>query len=237
MKKKRRFRFKGVFRRKGKKNDKNASVPKNDGDDSSVYSVNFDASSRSSTSLSALDSAAVTTIVGDPIHVVVLVLDPNTRRFEILQLEFDSAAAKVSDIFAQIAASATEPNFKSQIYEKLTNVKGEELLHSKSLAEYFDSAGIVIAVPSTTVESGSALAKMANPILTNPKVHAMLISSGLELPDLPEPVTIAEIDKSAILSSDSSQENKTSKDMTFPLLCGFSVAIFAVGVHFILSKS
>jgi hypothetical protein len=175
-KKNRKFRFKGAFRKKSKKEEPNPA-PKEDGDDHTVYSVNVETSSKmSAASQSTLESTAVpsTPIVGDPIHVILLVMDPKTRRFELLQLEFDSATSKVSEIFVQLAASATEPSLKSQTYEMLVNVKGDELVHSKSLAEYFDSAGIVIAVPTTTVESGAIIARMANPILTNPRVHAMV---------------------------------------------------------------
>lgn len=178
-KKNRKFKFKGVFRRKSKKKESSTkpvrTTEEDHGDDSSVYSVNVETSSKISASQSAFDTSEVTTpIIGDPIHVILLVMDPKMRLFELLQLEFDSASAKVADIFAQIAKSATEPSLKSHTYEMLVDLNGDEMLHSKSLAEYFDSAGIVIAVPSTTVESGPTIAKMANPILTNPRVHTMV---------------------------------------------------------------
>jgi hypothetical protein len=186
-KKNRKFGFKGGIRKKTKKEDKPV-VPKpaDDGDDSTVYSVAFDAATASkSNSVSNLESAR--TPIGDPIHVILLLMDPKTRRFELLQLEFDSSSATVSDIFTQIAVSATEPTLKSQQYETLIDLKGYELIASKNLAEYIDSAGIVIAVPATTKEDGVTIAKMATPILSNPKVHTMLASSGLEIADLPEP--------------------------------------------------
>ena len=43
------------------------------------------------------------TPVGDPIRVILLLMDPKTRTFEILQLEFDSSVAKVSDIYGHCA--------------------------------------------------------------------------------------------------------------------------------------
>jgi len=180
-KKNRKFGFKGGIRKKTKKEDKPV-VPKpaGDGDDSTVYSVAFDAATASkSNATSMLESAK--TPIGDPIHVILLLMDPKTRRFELLQLEFDSSSAMVSDIFAQIAISATEPTLKSQEYATLIDLKGAVLIDTKNLAEYIDAAGIVIAVPATTKEDGVAIAKMATPILSNPKVHTMVSISGFIL--------------------------------------------------------
>jgi hypothetical protein len=42
------------------------------------------------------------------LKVVLLLMDPETRRFELLQLEFDSLKAFVSDVLAQIPISVTE---------------------------------------------------------------------------------------------------------------------------------
>jgi len=188
-KKKGKFGFKGlVNKRKNKKTAPNGSaqsVSHADADDSTIYSVAIDSSAAKSQANSVVDS--VKTPLGDPIHVILLLMDPKTRRFELLQLEFDSSSAKVNDIFAQISISATEPSLKSQKYENLTNLKGEDLEGAKDIAKYIDSAGIIIAVPSTTEEKGEKIVKMASPILTNPKVHAMLVSSGLEISDLPDP--------------------------------------------------
>lgn len=174
-KKSRKFGFKGGLRKKAKREAK-LVAPKPlvaDEDDSTVYSVAFDtATAAKSNSTSVLES--VRTSLGDPIHVILLLMDPQTRRFELLQLEFDSSTAKVSDIFAQIAVSATEPTLKSQTYKTLTDLKGNGLAANRNLAEYIDAAGIVIAVPSTTKEDGAAVAKMAAPILSNANVHKMV---------------------------------------------------------------
>lgn len=260
-KKNRKFGFKGGIRKKTKKEDKPV-VPKpaDDGDDSTVYSVAFDAATASkSNAASNLESAK--TPIGDPIHVILLLMDPKTRRFELLQLEFDSSSATVSDIFAQIAVSATEPTLKSQQYETLIDLKGDELIASKNLAEYIDSAGIVIAVPATTKDDGVAIAKMATPILSNPKVHTMLASSGLEIADLPEPaikpVKQLEKTRSEVVASPSApateNEEQTvsdtdSKPMSAPeppapsttkpapksSINVFALAAFAVVAHLIL---
>lgn len=157
--------FKGVFKKKIKDKIK--------ADEETVYDAQFDASSKIS---SIVDT--VNTPLSDPVHVILLLMDPSTRRFEILQLEFDSGNAKVKDIFDQIPISATEASLKIQTYNRLCNLKGEELDVTADLKSYIESAGIVIAVPSGATEHSSTLARMATPILTNPKVHTMVSFFG-----------------------------------------------------------
>ncbi|GFH49737.1 hypothetical protein CTEN210_06213 [Chaetoceros tenuissimus] len=111
--------------------------------------------------------------LGDPVHVILLLMDPKTRRFEILRLEFD-AVAKVSDIYRHISASATEITLKSQEYNSLINLKSERLDNTELISTYIDSTGIGIAVPSSSEESPEAITKQATIILTNPKVQKLL---------------------------------------------------------------
>lgn len=187
--------FKGLVRRKSKKSEGKSVPPAGQttdsssgaaaDDESTVYSVAFDTTSKVSSGSSMIETQK--TPLGDPIHVILLLMDPKTRRFELLQLEFDSNTAKVEDVFSQIAISATEPTLRTQKYESLCNLVGEELKSGLELAEYIDTAGIVIAVPATSEEDSQSIAKMATPILSNPKVHTMLSSSGLEISDLPPP--------------------------------------------------
>ena len=122
-------------------------------------------------------SSSAKTPVGEPVQVIVLVLmDPQTRRFDLLQLEFNSATVKVSDVIDQIVISATDPSLRIQTYETLTDLQGIELVPSKYIAEYIDSAGVVLAVPSSCTEKGEAVVKQANTILTDPKFHTMVSS-------------------------------------------------------------
>ena len=55
-------------------------------------------------------SSSAKTPVGEPVQVILFLMDPQTRRFELLQLELNSATAKVSDVIDQIVISATEPS-------------------------------------------------------------------------------------------------------------------------------
>ena len=133
-------------------------------------------------------------------------MDPHTRRFELLQLEFDSHTATVSDITDQIAISATEPSLQGQQFDKngLVTLKGTTLESGKKVGAYVDAgcAAIVIAVPADSMNgtgsgigsgsgsgsgSGGAVlkpedvAKMAKPILINPKVHTMVSDVEMSL--------------------------------------------------------
>jgi hypothetical protein len=153
--------FKGVFKKKKKSSNK--------ADEETVYDAQFDATSKVSSMVDTANSPLV-----DPLHVILLLMDTKTRRFELLQLEFDSGNAKVKDIFDQIPLSATEPTLKNQPYGRLCNLKGEDLNSDADLKTYISGAGIVIAVPSSAKEASTSVARMANPILTNSKVHSMV---------------------------------------------------------------
>lgn len=112
------------------------------------------------------------TPLGEPFHIFLLLLDPKTRRFEILRLHFD-AVAKVSDIYRRISASATDMKLKSQEYNSLINLKSERLDDSELLSTYIDSTRVVIAVPSSSEESPEAIAKQATIILRKKQLFAL----------------------------------------------------------------
>lgn len=164
----------------------NNSIPVDTIDDSStVYGAELDSVMEKSTSSASL-STAKSTIFADPVQVILLIMDPDTRRFELLQLEFDSAMAKVSDIYKQIPTAATEEVLQKASYKAIITAKGEELKSDSNLSDYVTGAAVVIAVPESTDASLEKCATMAAPILTNSKVHKMLISAGVKVEDLPE---------------------------------------------------
>ena len=140
-------------------------------DDPTVFGADFDNQSVASSVAGSVEDNNV-----DAINIVLLLMDPQTRRFELLQLEFDAQIAKVEDIFSQIPISATEPSLKNQTYVSICTPSGTEMDSSKELSEYVTKAAVVIAVPefpdgSNGVESA---VKMAKPILSNPKVARMV---------------------------------------------------------------
>ena len=171
-KNKRLFGFKGLVNKRKSKNKKiqsQYSITDNDSTPSCAITVG-------STVSSSVMSSSAKTPVGETVQVIILLMDPQTRRFELLQLELNSATAKVSDVIDQIVISATDPSLLIQTYETLTDLQGIELVPSKYIAEYIDSAGVVLAVPSSIIDKGEAVVKQANTILTMPKIHTMVSS-------------------------------------------------------------
>lgn len=168
----------GKSRRERKAKQQSMTSQNNEPDDSStLYGADLDASvagdGRSVSSMS-YSQAAKQPVFADPIQVILLIMDPATRRFELLQLEFDSALSKVSDIFKQIPEAATEEVLQKTTYKAIITPKGEELNSDSSLSEIATGATVVIAVPESSDESLEKCAAMAVPILTNSKVHKMV---------------------------------------------------------------
>lgn len=133
----------------------------------------------------------ITALTVDALQIILLLMDPGTRRFELLQLEFDSAKSLVSDILTQIPLSATEETLRSQTFDCVCSTDGLEYDLDKPLSTYIDTTSVVIAAPKTdTIDSKSA-AKMAKPILTDVKVAQMLEAAGVtiktEAPPAPAP--------------------------------------------------
>ncbi len=153
--------------------DDNASAMSMDvpDDASTVYGAELDGSSVMDKSVS---STAKSTVIADPVQIILLIMDPSTRRFELLQLEFDSAMAKVSDIFKQIPTAATEEVLQKASYAAIITAKGDRLNPEANLSEYFTGAAVVVAVPESSVDNLQKCASMAIPILTNSKVNKMV---------------------------------------------------------------
>lgn len=138
----------------------------------------------------------ITALTVDALQIILLLMDPGTRRFELLQLEFDSAKSLVSDILTQIPLSATEETLRSQTFDCVCSTDGIEYDLDKPLSTYIDTTSVVIAAPKTdTIDSKSA-AKMAKPILTDTKVAQMLEAAGVTIktetpPETPQAPTPA----------------------------------------------
>jgi hypothetical protein len=106
------------------------------------------------------------------IVVVLLLIDPTTLRFELLQLEFDARIAKVSDALAQIPESATEMTVKSQPYKGVIDVKLRMQSDKTLLKDFAKTKDLLVAVAaSLNFEQASRLAR---PILSDEKVVTMV---------------------------------------------------------------
>ena len=177
--------------RKAKQQQSMTGSQINEPDDSStLYGADLDASvagdGRSVSSMSYAQTAKQP-VFTDPIQVILLIMDPATRRFELLQLEFDSALSKVSDIFKQVPEAATEEVLQKTTYKAVITPKGEELNSDASLSEIATGATVVIAVPDSSDQSYEKCAAMAVPILTNSKVHKMVSFHVVDLSSFHHP--------------------------------------------------
>jgi hypothetical protein len=76
------------------------------------------------------------------LDLVVLLMDPISHRFELLQLEFDEKLkAKVSDLLTQIPISVTEPSLKSIVYDGIL----DHNYYRSSVAVALDATAVVVS--------------------------------------------------------------------------------------------
>jgi hypothetical protein len=106
------------------------------------------------------------------LKVVLLLMDPETRRFELLQLEFDSLKALVSDVLSQISVSVTEESLRVKTYGAITGRDGIEYTPDQLLSSFCKGNDILVAVPSGT--SSKECSRLARPILSDDKVVSMV---------------------------------------------------------------
>jgi hypothetical protein len=106
------------------------------------------------------------------LKVVLLLMDPDTRRFELLQLEFDSLKALVSDVLAQIPLSVTEESLRLKSYTSITSRDGVDWSPDKLLSSFCKGNDILVAVP--TGVPAKECARLARPILSDDKVVSMV---------------------------------------------------------------
>jgi hypothetical protein len=153
--------MKGMGSRKG---------PKSVGDTSSVASA---AASTKSTPTKA-EIAATTQPEAETtsLQLVLLLMDPSTRRFELLQLEFDSVRARVVDIIAQIPFSVTEEAIRGQEYVGVINEEGKLMDSTVRLVDFCKEKQVLVALPKgLPVKECSRLAR---PILSDGQVLKMV---------------------------------------------------------------
>jgi hypothetical protein len=106
------------------------------------------------------------------LKVVLLLMDPQTHRFEIIKYEFDSLKALVSDVLAQIPVSVTEDALRKQAYSGVCGHAGEEMTSDEFLATFCHGNDVLVAIP--TGLSANVCASLAKPILGDVKVRAMV---------------------------------------------------------------
>lgn len=179
------------------------------------------------------------------LQLVLLLMDPSTRRFELLQLEFDSMRARVVDIIAQIPISVTEEAIRGQEYEGVIDEAGKIFDASARLVEFCSEKQILVAVPKGL--SVKECTRLARPILSDAQVLKMLTNSGFdvskwkkkEVPTTllsPKPI---EESKSRVLpgvsessSAESSVKTNESSVNAFPIIAALAIlAIVLQATH------
>ena len=91
-----------------------------------IYSVDFDVQSKATTTVEGSDKTSNSSLppIADPYVIVLLLMTPITRRFEPLQLEFDTKKAIVADIIQQIPISTTEESLRTQTFDCVCEADG-----------------------------------------------------------------------------------------------------------------
>lgn len=126
------------------------------------------------------------------LELAVLLMDPLSRRFELLQLEFDSHRAKVSDLIAQIPLSVTEDVLKTQSYVGVMDENGTVQEGSIRLLEAYGKGPEGGTTTTTTTTSKLVLVakpmgisvketmRLAKPILSDKDVAAMVRGCSIQ---------------------------------------------------------
>jgi hypothetical protein len=116
---------------------------------------------------------------GAALELVVLLMDPVSRRFELLQLEFDSTRAKVSDLLTQIPLSVTESSLQQQQYSGVLDSTGSLQEGPVRLLEAFryhttSTSNKMVLVAKPRGVSSKECMRLAKPILTDTQVSIMV---------------------------------------------------------------
>jgi hypothetical protein len=106
------------------------------------------------------------------LQLVLLLLDPITRRFELLQLEFDSTRARVADIIAQIPVSVTEEAIKQLQYEGVIGETQESKGMEVRLVDFCKEKQVLVALPKGLPIKECI--RLARPILNDGQVLNMV---------------------------------------------------------------
>lgn len=143
--------------------------------DDDVSTVNINLDDRSVANSTVVSSTKIpNTDRAYLLRTVLLLMDANSRRFELLELEFDSEKALVADVLSQIPISVTEESLREQEYEAIITITGENMIPEKRLADFCKGSDILVAVPKGL--SPEDAHRLAKPILSNAKVVGMVSS-------------------------------------------------------------
>ena len=119
-------------------------------------------------------------VVCELVQIMLLIIDPLSRRFEVLQLDLDMEHAIVADLLAQVPLSVTEESLKHLSFigtcecQSSSDSSCVQMMKKSDRLVDFDvrKGNVLIAVPEG--ESASDTWKNAVPILSNPRIASIL---------------------------------------------------------------
>eukprot|EP00934_Nitzschia_sp_Nitz4_P005092 Nitzschia sp. Nitz4//scaffold13_size275219//243346//244823//NITZ4_000922-RA/size275219-augustus-gene-0.242-mRNA-1//1//CDS//3329536158//5082//frame0 len=160
------------------------------------------------------------------LQLVLLIMEPTNRKFELLQLDFESDRARVCDVLAQIPRSATAAPVRRQQYQGVLRPESATLFtdHTR-LMDFCQPKQVLLALPNQ-LDIRKCMS-LSRPILTDPKVHRMLRNNGFDLPALkrPPPMDPPRAVRRLVLPPSTPPEPVTNYDTTFRLYRLFTIAI------------
>ena len=126
-------------------------------------------------------SKAAPVAVDEPLKVFLLLIQPQSKIFEIIQVFYSPSQTTVLNLIEMIPINATEPALGSQEYAGLcrhkdgipisVNMMASSSSHDKNCAQIVRGE-ILVAIPKGY--SGPLCARISSPILSNPKVRKLL---------------------------------------------------------------
>lgn len=124
----------------------------------------------------------------DILQIILLLMNPKTRRFELLQLGFDKSKTYVRDVLPQIQQSATDNEFKALNYQGVANIDGHLLQPNEMLAASCkDATTKGVCLLAVVEEIGSkAFSEMVKPILSDPSIAPLIRAGGKSLAPVAE---------------------------------------------------
>lgn len=136
------------------------------------------------------DSSAGTATDAPPstVQIFLLLLEPNTKAFELIQLVYPRKNTRVGDLLKMIPKNATEPALASQAYIGITRPKrrAEPVTDLKRLASnsIFNAQGtagigqgeIILAIPSHS--SASQIVGLSKQILASSQIQKLIAKSN-----------------------------------------------------------
>jgi len=163
---------------------RNVDVNTSFGDSSTIASTDstYDSSmllSQNTSPLQYIDYDTIGSSLSPQVRMVVVLMNPPNRRFEILSFEFNEneASVKICDVYARIPGLATEPMLQDLPYTRLCFRDGCVIDNNRTCNESSSWAFIALTEEMDPIEC----AKLAKPIFANKNVTELCNRSDIDM--------------------------------------------------------